>query len=128
MNGAENWLDEQPSRRVLIVEDDQDGRETLQALLVAMGHQTDSAADGAEALEKGLALQPEIALIDLGLPVLDGCQVARRLRASLGPGVVLLACTAYDEPEDRRRAYEAGFQGYLVKPLNIAKLAGWLRM
>ena len=114
------------SRQVLIVEDNRDGRETLHALLQLMGHQVDTAADGIEGLAKALALRPEIVLLDIGLPGMDGYELARRLRASLGPDTVLVACTAYGRPEDRWRAFEAGFDGHLVKPFDLEALGVWL--
>src|SRR5947208_413277 len=82
-------------RRILVVEDNRDGREVLRTLLELLGNQVETAADGAEGVLKALAFQPDIALIDIGLPRLDGYQVARRLRAALGNRVILLAQTGY---------------------------------
>jgi two-component system, sensor histidine kinase len=114
------------SRHVLIVEDNRDGRETLHALLDLMGHQVETAADGIEGLAMALALRPEIVLLDIGLPGMDGYELARQLRASLGRDIILIACTAYGRPEDRGRAFEAGFDGHLVKPLDVEALSVWL--
>jgi len=121
-----NLPDRSRSRRVLIVEDNSDGRETLRELLELMGHDVEVAADGAEGLQKGLADPPEVALVDIGLPLLDGYQVAERLREALGPDVVLVAYTAYDQPEDRLRAYRAGFDAHLAKPVDLDELTRWL--
>ena len=110
----------------LIVEDNPDGRESLRTLLHLYGHQVDVASDGKEGVEKALSLRPHIALVDIGLPVLDGYQVARRLREGLGSGIRLVACTAYSMPEQRRQATEAGFDHFLVKPFEVDELFSWL--
>jgi CheY-like chemotaxis protein len=114
------------SRRVLLVEDNPDGRETLKLLLELCGHQVEEAADGRQGVEKALAWAPEVAVVDIGLPGLDGYEVARRLRAALGGRVVLIALTAYGEPEDRRRAFQAGFDIHLTKPADVGELLGLL--
>jgi CheY-like chemotaxis protein len=103
-------------RHVLIIEDNPDGRESLRMLLSLLGYPVDVAADGAEGVKKALALRPDIALIDIGLPRLDGYEVACRLRAALGANIVLLAYTAYDEEDTGWRIAKAGFNGHLVKP------------
>ncbi len=103
-------------RRVLVVEDNPDGRETLRLMLQMWGHQVEVAADGQQGLEQALAHRPEVALVDIGLPVLDGYEVARRVRAALGRGIFLIALTGYGQPHDSRRAFEAGFDAHLVKP------------
>src|SRR5947209_1536778 len=91
------------SLHVLVVEDNADGRATLCALLELLGHHVDTAEDGLQGVEKGLTGHPEVAFIDLGLPRLNGYQVAQRLRAALGRNVLLVAYTAYSQPEDRNR-------------------------
>jgi CheY-like chemotaxis protein len=104
---------------VLVVEDNPDARETLQLILEIAGHRVEVAADGATGLEKALALQPEVALVDVGLPRMDGYEVARRIRASRGiRRPYLVALTGYGAPEDRERALEAGFDAHLVKPVD----------
>jgi CheY-like chemotaxis protein len=108
------------------VEDNPDGRETLRALLELYGFRVAVAADGAEGIEMGLALRPWAAVIDIGLPKLDGYEVARRLRAVLGDAIRLAAYTAYGQPEDRRRALEAGFDLHCTKPVDLGRLAEWL--
>jgi CheY-like chemotaxis protein len=110
------------SRRVLIVEDSPDGRETLKLLLELCGHEVEEAADGREAVEKALAWGPDVAVLDIGLPLLDGYEVARQLKAAFGGRVRLIALTAYGSPEDIRRAFEAGFDYHLTKPADT----GWL--
>jgi signal transduction histidine kinase/CheY-like chemotaxis protein len=103
-------------RRVLVIEDDPDGRETLRTMLTMWGHQVEVASDGAQGVEQALALRPEVALVDIGLPQLDGYQVARQVRATLGREIFLIALTGYGQPHDYRRAFEAGFDAHLVKP------------
>ncbi|HYO16078.1 MAG TPA: ATP-binding protein, partial [Thermoanaerobaculia bacterium] len=109
---------------VLVVEDNLDGRESLRELLEIWGHRVDLAETGPEGLEKAFALRPEVALVDIGLPGLDGNEVARRIRAVLGRDQIsLVAMTGYGQPEDRRRALQAGFDRYLVKPVDPAVLS-----
>ena len=108
------------ARDILIVEDNADARQTLRTLLELAGHRVRTASDGAEGLEAALAAPPEIALVDIGLPALDGYEVARRIRAATNGGKrpVLVALTGYGLDEDRRRAFAAGFDVYLVKPVD----------
>jgi signal transduction histidine kinase/CheY-like chemotaxis protein len=115
-----------PRRRVLIVEDNPDGRETLRLLLQLDGHQVEVAPDGPLGVKKALAWRPDVALIDIGLPGLDGYDVARQVRAALGNRVRLIALTGYGQPHDRRRALEAGFDLHLVKPVDPEMLRGLL--
>ena len=75
------------------------------------------AEDGASGMERALTTRPDVALIDIGLPGMDGYEVARRIRRDLGRGIRLIALTGYGQPEDRRRAEQAGFDAYLVKPV-----------
>lgn len=89
------------SRHVLIVEDNRDSRESLYRLLKLLGYRVTVAQDGYEGVEKALTCHPEVGLIDIGLPGLDGYEVARRLRSALGQTIVLIAYTAYTQPEDR---------------------------
>jgi CheY-like chemotaxis protein len=109
-------------RRILIVEDNYDGRETLRTLLQLLRHRVEVAVDGLEGVEKGLGGKPEIAIVDIGLPRLDGYQVAQQLRAAFGSDIYLIAHTGYGLPEDRRRALHAGFNAHLVKPADLQEL------
>ena len=109
-------------RHILIVEDNEDQRMTLETLLRILGHRVESVGAGTEALERALALRPEVVLIDLGLPGMDGCDVARQLRAGLGPTAQLIALTGHATEEDRRRTSEAGFTAHLVKPVELDDL------
>ncbi len=115
------------SRRVLIVEDNPDSREMLRAVLNVWGHQVEVAADGAAGVRKALDWQPEVAVVDIGLPLLDGYELARRVRATLGDHIRLIALTAYGGPEDRRRAFQAGFDHHLTKPAEAEELLRLLR-
>jgi CheY-like chemotaxis protein len=111
---------------VLIVEDNADGRESLRLLLQLLGHRVEVASDGVEGVEKGLRSRPQVAMVDIGLPGLDGYEVARRLRAALGHDIVLLAHSAYSNPQEREWALAAGFDGFLPKPMDLDALEGWL--
>lgn len=113
-------------RRILLIEDNPDGRESLRLLLSYLGHQVEAAADGVEGVSKALTYQPDVAIVDIGLPRLDGYQVARRIRAALGQSVVLIAYTAYDGPDTEQRVIDAGFDAHLVKPIELRELAPWL--
>jgi CheY-like chemotaxis protein len=112
-----------PCRRVLIVEDDKDSREMLRILLELDGHDVHEAEDGPAAISAALALQPDVALVDVGLPGLDGHEVARQLRRGpAGERIVLVALTGYAAPEDRERSRKAGFDAHLTKPIGPEKL------
>ena len=113
-----------PARDLLVVEDNEDARETLKRMLELAGHRVRVAIDGAAALEAVRSAMPDIALIDIGLPEMDGYELARRIRADLqGRRPLLVAITGYGLPEDRNRSREAGFDVHLVKPVDAATLA-----
>jgi CheY-like chemotaxis protein len=122
--------DSQPSRvqrRVLLVEDHHDTRDAFRLLLEVEGHSVEEAADGRAGLEKILALRPDLAFVDLGLPGLDGYAVARAVRtAPDGNSLWLIAMTADGRPEDRQRALEAGFDAFVVKPIGDDELRALL--
>lgn len=125
------WFNHSPPllfspRHILVVEDNPDGREALHLLLTLLGHHVDVASDGVEGVRLALELRPEIAIVDIGLPGLNGYEVARRVRAGLKGLIVLIAYTAYDQVDVRDKVAEAGFDGYLVKPLGIGELVPWL--
>jgi PAS domain S-box-containing protein len=111
-------------RRVLIVEDNPDGREMLRTMLELQGHEVHEAEDGREGVEQALALRPDMAIIDIGLPELNGYDVARRLRHELGGQPMrLVALTGYGRPEDLEQAAAAGFDAHLVKPVDPQRLS-----
>jgi CheY-like chemotaxis protein len=110
-------------RRVLIVEDNPDARRLMHRLLQTWGYDTRVAEDGPSGVEAALAHRPVVALIDLGLPGIDGYEVARRIRAGSGGAAVrLVALTGYGELEDRDRAADAGFDLHLLKPVHPDRL------
>ncbi len=110
-------------RRLLVVDDNRDAADSLALLLRLHGVEVLVAYDGASALEKVRAFRPEIALLDLGMPGLDGFQVASRIRKERDlDGVVLVALTGWGQPEHRRQSSEAGFDHHLVKPVELGDL------
>jgi PAS domain S-box-containing protein len=111
-------------RRVLIVEDGADARESLRLLLEQSGHLVETADDGPSGLLALSAFRPEIALIDIGLPGLDGYTVAERVRAEETAGrMLLVAVTGYGTARDRARAFASGFDAHMVKPVDPAALS-----
>src|SRR6266542_1337368 len=113
--------------RILLVEDDGDLREGLRGLLEQWGHAVDSADDGVHGIERAVEKRPQIALIDIGLPGLDGYDVARRLRGLLGgDDIFLVALTGYGDPDDLRQALTGGFDAHLTKPIDLERLRSLL--
>lgn len=105
--------------RILVVEDNADARATLEMLLEMEGHQVIGAETGVEAIERAGMPPIDVGLIDIGLPDLDGYEVARQIRQTAhGKTAFLVALTGYGQPEDRQRALEAGFDTHLVKPVD----------
>lgn len=116
------------SRRVLLVEDNEDAAWALSELLAGWGHDVDVAENGPEGLRVALERKPEIVLLDLGLPGMDGFEVARELRRSeAGRGMCLVALSGYGQPQDQERSREAGFDRHLVKPVTVERLQEVLR-
>jgi PAS domain S-box-containing protein len=109
-------------RHILIVEDNADARDMLAKLLSLLGHRVEVAANGPDGVEKALALRPQVALIDLGLPGMDGVEVVRAVRAALGDAIRLVALTGHAGEENRRRALQAGFDAHLAKPVELDDL------
>jgi two-component system CheB/CheR fusion protein len=110
-------------RRILVVDDNEDSAETLATLLRVKGHEVRTAYHGPAALEATPDFRPQVIVLDIGLPGMDGYEVGRRLRELPGMGeTVLVALTGYGQDEDRRRALEAGFNAHLVKPAEIEVL------
>jgi signal transduction histidine kinase/integral membrane sensor domain MASE1/CheY-like chemotaxis protein len=109
--------------RILLVEDNVDSADALAHLLRRRGHETYVARDGIDGLEQACARRPDVVLLDIGLPGLDGYEVARRLRAGGGVAdALLVALSGYGQESDRRRAREAGFDHHLVKPVKLDEL------
>jgi CheY-like chemotaxis protein/two-component sensor histidine kinase len=112
------------SRRILVVDDNEDAAVTLAMLLELNGHQTFVAHDGPAALEAANQVGPDLVLLDIGLPTMDGHEVCRRLRAQpRGANMRVVALTGWGQDADRRRSREAGFDGHLAKPVVYEDLA-----
>ncbi len=110
-------------RRILVADDNPDALASLAEVLKLQGHEVFSAANGTVALECAERHRPDVALLDIGMPLLDGYEVARRIRAQpWGAQVTLLALTGWGQEPDRRRSQSAGFDQHLVKPLDLARL------
>jgi signal transduction histidine kinase len=113
-------------RRLMLVEDQQDSRESLAALLRMEGHEVLAVADGHEALRQFAQFRPYAVLIDIGLPQMDGYELAHRLRALTPEGMRLLALTGYGQASDKEKSRDAGFVAHLVKPVSFEELRKWL--
>jgi len=108
-------------RRVLVVDDNQDAADSLTQLLQLEGHETRTVYSAEAAIEQAVQFNPEVMLLDIGLPGMDGYEVARRIKAAEVP-VRLVALSGYGQAEDKRRAAAAGFDTHLVKPIDLAQL------
>jgi CheY-like chemotaxis protein len=110
-------------RRILVVDDNQDSAFSLEMLLKRAGGVTRLAHDGEEAVTAAEEFRPEVVLLDIGLPKLDGFEAARRIREKpWGKNMILIALTGWGQEEDRRKSKEAGFDDHLVKPVEFAAL------
>jgi signal transduction histidine kinase/CheY-like chemotaxis protein len=107
---------------VLIVEDNEDSRELLAAILTQRGYRVSTAEDGQSGIDGALAHRPQVLLVDIGLPGIDGYGLARAVRSELGSHVYMVALTGYGQPQDRSRALDAGFDVHLTKPVDIDAL------
>ena len=115
------------SRRVLVVDDSHDGAESLAMLLRFEGHQTWKAHDGLEAIEVAERMRPDVVLLDIGLPRMNGYEACRRIRqAPWGKALVLVALTGWGQEDDRIRSREAGFDAHMVKPVDHDELLEFL--
>nr|WP_267876932.1 ATP-binding protein [Massilia rhizosphaerae] len=112
---------------VLLIEDNDDGREMMATMLTSFGYPVLQAGDGLEGVRVACTEKPDVALVDIGLPGIDGYEVARRLRQEAAThGIRLIALTGYGLAEDQRRVLEAGFDLHLVKPVDLSALLGQL--
>ncbi len=117
----------QNRKHVLVVDDNRDAAESLAALIELLGHQATVLHDGHDALAIAISHAPDLILLDIGLPGIDGYEVARRLRGTRETeSIRLIACTGYGREDDVRRIEEAGFDGHLVKPVSAAQLEAML--
>ncbi|HET9479727.1 MAG TPA: PAS domain S-box protein [Pyrinomonadaceae bacterium] len=126
--GTDGAQEEPTQRRILIVDDNRDSADSLAMLLEITNNKTYMAHDGVEALEAIEKNRPEVVLLDIGLPKLDGHEVCRRVREQpWGKDVVIIALTGWGQEDDRRKSEEAGFNGHLVKPVDYDQLLELLR-
>ncbi|MGH8589828.1 MAG: ATP-binding response regulator [Gammaproteobacteria bacterium] len=110
-------------RRILVVDDNRDSAGSLAILLELTGNETHTAYDGLEAVEAAATFRPDVILLDIGLPNLNGFEAARKIREQpWGQGMVLVALTGWGQEEDRRRSEEVGFNAHMVKPVDYAAL------
>jgi len=113
----------QRQRKVLLADDNADALETMAALLEIEGHEVQTATDGNRALEVGAQLRPDVAILDIGMPHLNGYEAAAKIRESdWGRQVVLIALTGWGQEQDQARAREAGFDHHCTKPVDIDRL------
>jgi CheY-like chemotaxis protein len=111
-----------PACRILVVDDNRDSADSLAMLLEMRGHEVRSAHDGLEAVGAAEVFLPSVVLLDIGLPKLNGFEVARRIREQRGDDVTLIALTGWGQEDDRRRSKEAGFDHHLTKPIDVEAL------
>jgi CheY-like chemotaxis protein len=112
-------------KRVLVVDDSHDSAEMLCEILQIYGCITQAVYDGPAALEAAPSFMPDLALVDISLPQMDGYELARRMRAIPGlRKIKLIAVTGYGEPDERQRSEQAGFERHLVKPVDLKELRG----
>jgi signal transduction histidine kinase/ActR/RegA family two-component response regulator len=116
-----------PLRRIVVVEDNPDVRDLLRMKLRRLGHDVADARDGIEGLDVILREKPDLALVDLGLPGMDGYDVAKGIRRELGNDVVLVAVSGFGQPDDKRRAIEAGFDDHITKPADVNDIENVLK-
>jgi CheY-like chemotaxis protein len=111
------------ARRILIADDNRDSAESLSLLLRFIGHETHTAMDGQQAVELAARIRPDVILLDLGMPNLNGYEACRRIREQpWGREIIIIAVTGWGQEEDRKKSHEAGFTNHLVKPVDLAVL------
>ena len=111
------------SRRILVVDDNEDSADALTVLLRLQGHLVESANDGPRALEAAERFQPDVILLDIGMPGMNGYEVCREIRQQpWGAAILLIAQTGWGKDQDRQRTKEAGFDGHLTKPIDHERL------
>ena len=117
-----------PTRRIVIIEDNADSRETLRVLFQIYGHEVHEAEDGPGGVDLVLRLRPDAAFVDVGLPGFDGYELPRRIRATADTEkLCLIAVTGYGLPADQEQARQAGFNFHLVKPVHPSQINTLLR-
>jgi CheY-like chemotaxis protein len=115
-------------RRILIVDDNTDAAHMLAEALAAMGHETRVAFDGPSGFDAAAGFEPDIAFLDIGLPAMDGYELARKMRTELSfPQLRLVALTGYGQDSDRERSAAAGFDSHMVKPISLVAVASTIK-
>jgi CheY-like chemotaxis protein len=113
------YMGQAAPRRIVIADDNEDSAQSFAMLLSFSGHEVKIAHDGAEALDAVRSFRPDVAFLDIGMPVLTGYEVAQAVRAEpWGSEVTLIAVTGWGQPDDKQRAHTAGFDRHLVKPID----------
>jgi CheY-like chemotaxis protein len=121
--GVPPWGTADFAQRVLVVDDNRDAAEMLSVVLSRAGHEVEIAGDALQALHAADTFRPQVAILDIGLPVMDGYTLGKEMRARLGAATpILIALTGYGQDQDRRRSAEAGFASHLVKPVDAQTL------
>ena len=120
--GSETSTQARAGHRIMVVDDNFDGAESLALLLRRMGHEVRVEHDGLAAIEAVPEFDPRVVLLDIGLPKMNGYDVAARIREKHGNRMVLVAVTGWGQSEDRRRTHEAGFDYHMTKPVDFAVL------
>ena len=109
--------------RILVVDDNRDAADSLAMLIRSLGHEVKTVYDGHAALEEATTFQPDMALVDIGMPGIDGYETVMQLRQRRGNvHLIVIAVTAWTRDEDKRRAYDAGFDLHVAKPVDAEKL------
>ena len=120
---ADDATDQKRSLRILVVDDNRDSAKSMAILLKFKGHTTHTAYDGLEAVEAAVTFRPDVVLLDIGLPTLNGHEVCRRIREQTSDKTIkLIALTGWGQDEDRQKTAEAGFDAHLVKPVDFDQL------
>jgi CheY-like chemotaxis protein len=112
-----------PKGRILVVDDNRDAAESLTMILRLLGYEIQNAYDGVEAVQAAAAFHPDVVLLDIGMPKMNGYEAAQRIREQTwGQKMTLIALTGWGQEDDRKRAFEAGFDLHLTKPVDPAAL------
>jgi CheY-like chemotaxis protein len=112
---------------ILVVDDNEDSLQALRALLELNRHSVHCASSGADALQLAAEHSPEVAILDIGMPDMDGYELARRLRSQVTGRLMLIALTGWSHPDDRERALTAGFDHHFTKPVDFDQLENLMR-
>ena len=122
------WGGDMPER-ILVVDDNRDAADSLARLIQSFGHDAKAVYDGSQALDEISVFEPDMALVDIGMPGMDGYETVTELRTRRGQvHLIVVAVTAWSRDEDKRRAYESGFDLHVAKPMSVEKLRELLRL